>query len=164
MGGERSDGESDRGVSEQEPVDRPTLAPFIGALVVIVVVLIGIAVLNYGGVMGGDQQTPERDVRTAVVGQNDGLQRLDYGRFQTYTCKAQYGSQADVIAKQRDSVARSGQRYVDKVSDVHIDGDHASATVTVHFDKSADKPSTTPVTLVREDGAWKVCSPVPSPV
>lgn len=149
-------------MSEQEPVDRPTMAPFIGALAVIVMVLIGIVVANKAGVIGGGQPGPDQAVRVAVVGQNDGLQRLDYSRFQTYTCKARYGTQADVIAKQRDSVVKSGQRYIDEVSDIHIDGDHATATVTVHFDKTADDKVKTPVTLVREDGAWKVCSPVTS--
>jgi len=149
-------------VGEQEPVDRPTMAPFIGALAVIVVVLIGIVVANKVGVIGGGGPNPDQAVRVAVVGQNDGLQRLDYARFATYTCKAQHGTQADVIAEQRDSVVRHGQRYIDGVSDIHIDGDRATATVTVHFDKSADNKVKTPVTLVREDGAWKVCSPVTS--
>ena len=52
-----------------------------------------------------------------VVGQNDGLQRKDYARFQTYTCKAQAGTEADVLAKQEDSAAKNGQRYVDEVRD-----------------------------------------------
>jgi hypothetical protein len=145
--------------SDSEPADRPTMAPFFGALAVIVAVLVGVVVLNHVGVIGGGAPSPEQAVRTAVVGQNDGLQRLDYGRYQTYTCRAQYGTQADVIAKQRDSVVKDGQRYIDEVSGIHIDGDHATATVTVHFDKAADKKSTVPVTLLREDGAWKVCSP-----
>lgn len=145
-------------MTEQEPTDRPTMAPVIGALAVIVVVLIGIVVLNK--VTGGGGSNPDQAVRTAVVGQNDGLQRLDYGRYKTYTCKARYGIQADVIAKQHDSVVRSGQRYIDEVADIHIDGDQATAMVTVHFDKTADKTVKVPVTLVLQDGAWKVCSPV----
>jgi hypothetical protein len=149
-------------MSEQEPADRPTMAPFIGALAVIVVVLISIVVLNKGSVVGGGEPNPDQAVRTAVVGQNDGLQRLDYGRYQTYTCKAQYGTQADVIAKQRDSAVKNGQRYIDEVSDIRIDGDHATATVRIHFDKTADKTAEAPVTLVLQDGAWKVCSPVTS--
>jgi hypothetical protein len=160
--GERSDGKGDRGVPEQEPTDRPTMAPFIGAVAVIVLVLIGIVLLNKVGVIGGGEPTPDQAVRTAVIGQNDGLQRLDYGRYQTHTCKDQYGTQADVIAKQRDSVVRNGQRYIDEVSDIHVDGDHATATVTVHFDKTAGQTAKVPVTLVRQDGAWKVCSPVTS--
>ncbi len=133
------------------------MAPFIGALAIIVVVLIGVVALDKAGVIGGDGPTPEQDVRKAVVGQNDGLQRLDYGRFQTYTCRAKYRTQADVIAEQRDSVNKVGARYIDEVSDIHIDGDRATATVTAHFDRSADQKPQTPVTLIREDGAWKVC-------
>lgn len=151
-------GKSD-GVSEQEPIERRTMAPFIGALAIIVAVVIGVLVLNAVGVIGGDGPSPDREIRTAVVGQNDGLQRLDYARFQTYTCKAQYSTEADVIGKQRDSVVKDGQRYIDEVSDVRIDGDHATATVTTHFDKTPDSKPKAQVTLLREDGAWKVCAP-----
>lgn len=146
----------------QEPDDRPTMLPFVAAVAVIAVVLICIAVLNVIGVFGKDGPTPEQEVRTAVVGQNDGLQRKDYARFQSYTCRAQSGTQADVLAKQQDSVAKSGQRYVDEVSDIKFDGDHATAVLTYHFDRMPDQKPKVPVALVREDGAWKVCSPVPS--
>jgi hypothetical protein len=147
---------------EPDPADRPTMVPFLAALGFIVVVVIFIVVLNTIGVFGKDAPTPEQDVRRAVVGQNDGLQRGDYSRFQTYTCKAQYGTEADVIAKQHDSVAKNGQRYVDSVSDIRFDGDKATATLTYHFDMTPDTKPTAPVALVREDGAWKVCSPVAS--
>ena len=46
--------------------------------------------------------------------------------------------EADFLARQRDSVAKNGERYVDDVKDVRIDGDRATATVTYHFDKTAD--------------------------
>ena len=146
-------------MTEQEPSDRPTMAPFIGALIVIIVVVVGVFVLNAVGVVGGDRPSPDRDVRIAVVGQNDGLQRLDYARFQSFTCKAQYSTEADVIGKQRDSVVKNGQRYIDEVSDIRIDGDRATATVTTHFDKTPDQKPKAQVTLLREDGAWKVCAP-----
>ena len=44
----------------------------------------------------------------------------------------------DVLARQRDSVAKQGDRYVDDVTDVVIDGDNATANVTYHFDKAPD--------------------------
>jgi hypothetical protein len=45
---------------------------------------------------------------------------------------------------------------------VVIDGDRATATVTYHFDKAPDTKTGVEMTFVREDGAWKVCSPGPS--
>jgi hypothetical protein len=34
--------------------------------------------------------------------------------------------------------------------------------VTYHFDKAPDDKKPVPMTFVREDGAWKVCSTGPS--
>ena len=56
----------------------------------------------------------------------------------TYTCRAQQGVEAEVLARQRDSVAKSGERYVDDVTAITIDGDRATATVTYHFDKTPE--------------------------
>jgi hypothetical protein len=130
------------------------MAPFLGALVIIVLVVIGIVAFNRSD---GDS-SPEQDVSRAVVGQNDAIQRQNYGDFRDYTCRAEQGSEADFLARQKDSVAKNGERYVDGVRDVRIDGDRAIAGVTYHFDKTADSPFGTELTVVREDGTWKVCS------
>ncbi len=149
-------------MTESESHPRQTLGPFLAALTVIVVLVVIIAVLNSIGVFGRNDPTPEQLVRTAVVGQNDGLQRKDYSRFQSYTCKAQAGNAADVLAKQEDSATKNGQRYVDEVRDIKFDGQQATAVLVYHFDKTPDQKPTAPVVLVNEDGGWKVCSPVPS--
>jgi hypothetical protein len=137
------------------PPDRPTMAPFLGALAVIVLVVIAIVLFNS---IGGSGPTPEQDVGRAVVGQNDALQRQSYADFRAYTCRAEQGTEADFLAHQRDSVAKNGERYVDGVSNVRVDGDRAIADATYHFDKTADTTSKSELTVVREDGAWKVCS------
>ena len=69
--------------------------------------------------------------------------------------------EADILARQSDSVAKHGERFVDDVTDVAIDGDRATAKVTYHFDKAPDTKTGVETTFVREDGAWKVCSPGP---
>jgi hypothetical protein len=137
------------------PADRPTLAPFLGALAIILLVVIGIVAFS---VFGGSDTTPDQQLRGAVVGQNDALQRQHYADFRGFTCRANQRSEADVLAGQRDSIAKSGERYVDEVSDIRIAGDRAAVKVTYHFDKTPDTTSSAEVTLVREDGAWKVCS------
>lgn len=143
----------------EESAGRPTAAPFIGALAIIVVVVIAIWLFN---VFGSDNTPEDQRVGRAAVGQNDALQRENYADFGTYTCAKERGTQADVLARQRDSVAKKGARFVDDVTDVKIDGDTATATVTYHFDKAADDKKPVPMTFVREDGAWKVCSTGPS--
>lgn len=146
-------------MTEPAESDRPTMAPFLGALAIIVLVVITIALFN---VFDSDDVPEDQQIGRAAVGQNDALQRQHYGDFRTYTCKAQQGGEAEVLARQRDSVAKRGERFVDDVTKVVIDGDRATATVTYHFGKAPDAKSDVSTTFVREDRAWKVCSPGPS--
>ena len=145
-------------MTEPTPADRPTAAPVLAALATIVIVVIAIGLLNF---FGDDEPPAEQQVARVAVGQNDALQRQNYGDFRGYTCGAQQGVEAEILAGQRDSVAEHGERFVDDVTDVVIDGDRASAKVTYHFDKTPDTKTGVEMTFVREDGAWKVCSPGP---
>ena len=142
-----------------EADDRPTMAPFLGALAIIVVVVIAIWLFS---VFQGDRTPEDQKVGKAAVGQNDALQRANFADFGAYTCAKMRGAEADVLARQRDSVGKRGARFVDDVTEVKIDGDSATATVTYHFDKAPDRKTPVPMTFVREDGAWKVCSTGPS--
>jgi len=49
--------------------------------------------------------------------------------------------------------------HTQHVREVRIDGDRAVAKVTYHFDKTPDATSGAELTVAREDGTWKVCSP-----
>lgn len=136
------------------------MTPFLAALAIIVVVVIAIGLVN---LLGGDDELPaDQQVARAAVGQNDALQRQSYADFRSYTCRAEQSNETEVLARQRDSVAKRGERFVDDVTDVAIDGDRATAKVTYHFDKAPDTKSDVEMAFVREDGAWKVCSPGPS--
>jgi hypothetical protein len=135
------------------------MAPFLGALAIIAVVVIAIALFN---VFRGDGLSEDQRVGRAAVGQNDALQRRDFAAFAGYTCRQLHGAEADILARQRDSVDKRGARFVDDVTNVVIDGDRATAGVTYHFDKAPDTRTTAAMTFVREDGSWKVCSPGPS--
>ena len=139
---------------EQAP-ERPTMAPFLGALAIIVLVVIGIVLFN---VFGTQQTTSGDQVARAAVGQNDALQRQDYGAFQEFTCRGDHDTEGGVLARQRDVVAKKGERTLDDVTQIQIDGDRASATVTYHFANTPDDKSDVPVRFVQEDGAWRVCS------
>ncbi|MET0699708.1 MAG: lumazine-binding protein [Mycobacterium sp.] len=128
--------------------------PFIAALVIVVVVLIGIGIST---LTRGDGLTEEDRVARAAVAQNDALQRQNYPDFRSYTCASAVGTEADLVARQRDSLAKQGARYVDGVTGVVIDGDRATGTAIYHFDKAPEDKINVPVTFAREDGAWKVC-------
>lgn len=144
-------------MSEAADADRPTMTPFLGALAIIVLVVIGIAVAN---AFRGDGLSEEQRVGRSAVAQNDAMQREQYGDFTANTCRQLHGTETDFLARQRDSVAKRGARYVDDVTAVHIDGDRATGTVTTHFGNAPDDKTNTDTTFVREDGRWRVCSGV----
>jgi hypothetical protein len=146
-------------VTDPADADRPTMAPFLGALAIIVLVVITVGLFN---IFGKNDVPEDQQVGRAAVGQNDALQRQNYTDFRTYTCRDQQSVEADVLARQRDSVAKRGERFVDDVTDVVIDGDRATAKVTYHFDKAPDTKTGIAMSFVREDGAWKVCSTGPN--
>lgn len=138
--------------------DRPSPLPISIAIGVGVVVL---AIVGITKLRGGDDLTPDQLVARAAVGQNDALQRENYGDFAGYTCADQQGNEAEVLAAQKKSVAGKGARYVDEVTGISVNGDTATATVVYHFEHAADDKLKTPMTFVQQDGAWKVCSPGP---
>jgi len=144
---------------EDDGTGGSTMTPFLAALAIIVIVVIAIWLVN---ALQGDRLSEDQRVGRAAVGQNDALQRGDYPDFTAYTCRAMRGTEADVLARQRDSAAKNGERFVDDVTGVAIDGDRATATVVYHFDKTADTKTPVPMSFVREDVAWKVCSTGPS--
>lgn len=148
-------------MTEPDPdatANSPTAMPILialGLVAIVVAAIIGLRVLR------GDEVRAEAGVDRAVVGQNDALQRQDYADFAGFTCAGQQGSEAAVLAEQRQSSAAKGARIVDDVRETVIDGDRATATVVYHFENSADDKITTDMTFARENGQWKVCSPGP---
>ncbi len=144
--------------SQATPGDRPTAAPFMIALTIFVLVVIAIWLMN---LFDDRTESADQQVARAAVGQNDALQRQNYSDFQGYTCPAHAGPEAEVLAAQRDSVAQRGERFVDDVTDVAIDGDRATAKVTYHFDNAPDDKRAVDMTFIRDGDAWKVCSPGP---
>ena len=144
---------------EDKPDDnRPSLMPILTALAVIGFALIAIVVLR---MFRGDVQTDDGLVGLAAVGQNDALQRGDYADFQTFTCLAEQGTEARVLADQQQSKTAKGARIIDDVTEFAVTGDRATATVVSHFERSPDDKIKTSTTFVRENGEWKVCSPGP---
>jgi hypothetical protein len=138
--------------------DRPTFMPIAIALAIVVVALGAMWVLR---LVRGEEVPDEGQVGRAVVAQNDALQRENYADFRSFTCVAQQGTETQVLADQRQSKTAKGNRFVDDVTGFTAAGDRATATVVYHFEKAVDDKISTPMTFVRENGAWTVCSPGP---
>jgi len=144
---------------DADPDDnRGSLIPIVAAVAIVLVALIAIWVLR---LIRGDVQPDEDLVGTAAVGQNDALQREDYADFQTFTCVAEQGTEARVLADQQQSKTAHGARFVDDVTGIAVNGDQATATVVYHFERSPEDRIKTAITFVRENSEWKVCSPGP---
>ncbi|MHA0285265.1 Rv0361 family membrane protein [Mycobacterium sp. C3-094] len=146
-------------MTEPEESTGNSAAPFLGALAIIVAIVIAIWLFN---VFSSDELTDEQLIGRAAAGQNDALQRDDYADFRSYTCAAQLGTEAEILDRQRDSKAAQGERFLDGVTDVEIDGNRATASVTYHFANAPDAKQTSDIPFAKEDGAWKVCSTGPS--
>ncbi len=142
-----------------EPVeDRSSILPIVVAAAIVAVVMGSMWALSF---FRSDKLPDDGLVVRAVVGQNDALQRENFADFRDFTCVAQQGTEPQVLSDQRQSKNAKGNRFVDDIKDFAITGDRATATVAYHFDKKPDDKVTTPMTFVRENGTWKVCSPGP---
>lgn len=138
--------------------DARSALPFLAALAIIVLVVAGIGLMTLA--RRGEDSQREAVVR-AALGQNDALQRVDYAAFRANTCAQQAGKETEVLDRQRSSAAQRGARYVDNVTGVTIDGAKATANVVYYFGNTKDTKIDSTTTFVREDGAWRVCSPAP---
>lgn len=146
-------------MNESDDSSGTSAGPFLGALAIIVAVVIAIWLFN---VFSGDGLTDEQQIARAAAGQNDALQRLDYADFQAYACLAQHRTESEILDRQRASEQERGNRVVERLDAISIEGDRATADVTYYFDDDRDAKQTVPITFVREGGGWKVCSPGPS--
>ena len=139
--------------------NRGTAVPILIAAAVVALVLIGAVVSR---IVRSDEISAEAGIGRATLGQNDALQRESYTDFLRYTCSAEQGSEAVVLDAQRRSKKARGARFVDNVGGCVVTGERATASVTYYFENAPDDKVTTPMTFVREDGDWRVCSPGPS--
>jgi hypothetical protein len=130
-------------------------------LIALGVALLVLAAVGIAWLVQDDPMSEELKVSRAAIGQNDALQRDNYPDFRKYTCAAQQGVEAEVLARQQKSKAAQGARFVDDVTGVKIDGDRATATVAYHFEHAPDAKIKSPMTFARENGEWTVCSPGP---
>ena len=64
------------------------MAPFLGALAIIVIVVIAIWLFN---LFESDRTPEDQRVGRAAVGQNDALQRANFADFGAYTCEKERG-------------------------------------------------------------------------
>ncbi|MGE2733552.1 lumazine-binding protein [Mycolicibacterium vaccae] len=146
-------------MTDEDDSTGSSVGPFMGALVIIVAAVIAVWLFN---IFSEPSLSEEQQIARAAVGQNDAIQREDFRAFQGYTCAARHGEEPEFVERQKKSVAQHGDRVVDDIGRVSIDGDRATTEVTYSFEGDPDTKKKVPMSFVREDGGWKVCSTGPS--
>lgn len=136
-----------------------SVAPFMIALVVVVLVLIAIGLTN---LFSAQPDADKEQIIRAAIGQNDALQRVDHQAYADYTCPALAGTADDLALRQKSSLDARGARYLDSINNIAVNGDRATATVSYFFDSDRDEKVDAPMVFERRDGRWQVCSSGPS--
>jgi hypothetical protein len=152
------------------PQDRnPPLgpAPRSRTAIVIMAVLAAVVVAVAGVLMWvfafrgttTSESSPEDQIRALMKSVDTYLNNADAAGLASLLCDAQKNAPGrhvhtdDQLRKQRDVVGLE----TSTVSDIHISGDHATATVSISWSKAPQDDITKTVEFVQENGAWKVC-------
>lgn len=135
--------------------------PFLLALIVVVVAVVGI-LLSYLIRPAEKRASEPAQVQYAINDFYTARNNLDYAEFRDHTCAADlnasdFPSEAEFTAENQKSLEANGRIVIPEISDVSVSGDRATATVHWQFDKKSDEKQTTNVVVLRENGNWKVC-------
>lgn len=159
--GRPADEAPDTGVDEAPPSWKNAW-PFWVALVVVALAVAGIA-LSYVLRPAEDRAGEQAQVQYAINDVYTAKNRLDYDAYRNGTCAADVNAAdfpaADAFVTQnRDSQAANGPIVIPQIQEVSVNGDRATARVDWQFDKKPESKQTITVTVVRENGDWKVCT------
>lgn len=136
--------------------------PFWVALAVIVIGGLAIG-LSYAfkpsGERGGDSAKVQYAINDAYTARN----ALNYDKYRGAHCAADlrapgFPGREAFVADNRRSRDADGTIVIPEITDLTVHGDRADAKVHWHFDKHPDAKQTTQVSVVRENGSWKVCT------
>jgi hypothetical protein len=132
------------------------LAVLAAAVVAVAGVLIWVFAVNGGNT---PESSPEDQIRSLMKSVDDYLNNADAAGLASLLCDAQKNSPGrhvhtdDQLRKQRDVVGLE----TSTVTDIHITGDRATASVSISWSKAPQNDLTETVNFVRENGGWRVC-------
>ena len=157
---------ADKSPAGPPPERRTTATPFLIALVVAVLLIGG--VLAWNAIRPSDQRLSDSAQVQVTIGQYYGaLNKGRYSDLVANTCAkdraaADFPKSAGFEEARKKAVADEGPRKITSGSDfkdLKVDGNAATATLLLTYDKGDDKrKQTVDAKFVREDGKWKMCS------
>lgn len=160
-----TDSGSDRGDKNSEPPlvddERRTPWPFIIAVAIVVLVLGTIGVMHVVR-PADDRLTDESKVSRTVNDYYTAQNALNFNNFRALTCaserdSADFPTEDEFTAQNTEAREADGQIEISNISETVINGDRATANVH-WFRTEKTQTQITPVVLVREGDAWKVCA------
>ena len=132
----------------------------MAALAAAVVAVAGVLIWVFGFKgSNAPESSPEDQIRALMKRVDDYLNNADAAGLASLLCDAQKNSPGrhvhtdDQLRKQRDAVGLE----TSTVADIHITGDHATASVSISWSKAPQNDLTETVNFVRENGGWRVC-------
>ena len=105
------------------------------------------------------ESSPEDQIRALMKSVDNDLNTADAAGLASLLCDAQKNSPGrhvhtdDQLRKQRDAVGLE----TSTVTDIHIAGDNATATVSISWSKAPQDELAETVKYSLEAGGWKVC-------
>lgn len=137
--------------------------PFWLALIVVALAVVGL-ILSYVLRPAEDRASDSAQVQFAINDVYTARNAVDYGAYRNGHCAADLAApdfpSAEAFATQnRDSQKANGLIVIPEITEVTVTGERATAQVQWHFDKQPDRKQTTSVSVARENGKWKVCTP-----
>lgn len=152
---------ADKSPAGPPPERRTTATPFLIALVVAVLLIVG--VLTWSALRPSDERLNDSAQVQVTIGQYYGaLNKGRYADLVANTCAAarsaaDFPKEAGFAEARKAVVEREGEAKLDEkgVKNLTVNGDNASAELTVKYEKAGER--TEQAKFVREDGKWKKC-------
>jgi hypothetical protein len=127
--------------------------------------LAGIALVVALSAVGGffgykyfTKKSPEDQIRSAVEHVLADYNASHFEHDAEWQCKANAGPDNNSAKEGRDVRAQTGTVSA-SVANIQINGDKATADVSMTFEKAPGQSKVTPMQFVNEDGRWKECTP-----
>lgn len=127
-------------------------------LIAAIVVLAGGAIFAYMHFGKSHPSSPEDQIKAVVQHEQDDYNKSNFTYNPEFDCKANSSVDTAHVKELRKLRAQAGTVSL-SVSNIQVTGDHATADVTMKFQKISDTPPAQTLQFVKEDGRWKDCTP-----
>jgi hypothetical protein len=126
----------------------------VAVLVVVAVVVVFFVVKPFKTKVA----SPEDQIKAVVQHEADGYNAPNYTYNSELVCRKYLANDEKSYKEARKLRSETGTISL-SVTDIHVNGDQATAQGSMKFEKLPDKPQSQSMQFVKEDGKWKDCTP-----